>query len=178
MNIFICGDTHLGHQGITKFLRDDNITKERPWDNIEEMDEAIISNWNSVVRPQDKVYVLGDVVINRKHMHKIGQLNGTKILIAGNHDVMRTTEYLEYFKEVKGVGVLSDFVLTHIPIHPCSLERWSGSWHGHLHSKEVMLPNGNVDTRYMCLSMEHINFTPISLEDAKKKFYARKEGAI
>ena len=175
MNIFLAADLHIGHQGITKFLRSDNITKERPWDNIEDMDNALIENWNKTVGVNDKVYVLGDVVINRKHMHKIGQLNGVKILIAGNHDVMRTTEYLEYFKEVRGVGVLSDFVLSHIPIHPCSLERWSGNWHGHLHSKEITLPDGSVDTRYMCLSMEHINFTPISLEDAKKKYILRKE---
>ena len=175
MNIFLAADLHLGHQGITKFLRSDNITKERPWDNIEEMDEAIISNRNRVVSPLDKVYVLGDVVINRKHMHKIGQLNGVKILIAGNHDVMRTTEYLEYFKEVKGIGVLSDFVLTHIPIHPYSLGRWSGNWHGHLHSSQVLLPDGRIDTRYMCVSMEHIDFTHISLEDAKKKYILRKE---
>ena len=134
-NRFVISDTHFGHTNSWQKFKLPNGDPLRPFTSTEEMDEAIISNWNSVVRPQDKVYVLGDVVINRKHMHKIGQLNGTKILIAGNHDVMRTTEYLEYFKEVKGVGVLSDFVLTHIPIHPCSLERWSGGWHGHLHSK-------------------------------------------
>ncbi len=45
------------------------------------MDEAIISNWNSVVSPKDKVYVLGDVVINRSAMPLLGRLKVAKYLL-------------------------------------------------------------------------------------------------
>jgi len=178
MNTFLIADTHISHKGIVKFLREDG-TKERPWDNTEEMDEALVNNWNSVVRTKDTVYHLGDVVINRSALPVLSRLNGTKILVQGNHDVHRPSEYLEHFKSVNAYKVIDSFLLSHIPVHPCSIERWSGNFHGHLHSRSVMMykktlgPNGGSfvkDTRYLCLSVENINYTPISLEDAKKKF--------
>lgn len=184
-NVFITSDTHFGHHGVTKFLRDDG-SKLRPWDTIEEMDEALVENWNKVVRPQDKVYHLGDVVINRRAIPTLGRLNGEKILIKGNHDVFRLSEYAPYFKDIRGCGVLADFALTHVPIHPQSLERWKGNFHGHLHANRVMtevtrfsrsIGEHNtlvIDPRYLCLCVEHTNFTPVSLEDAKKMFEAQQ----
>lgn len=177
MNIFLVSDTHFSHRGIVKFLRADGVTKERPWDSIEEMDETLIKNWNSVVRPQDRTYHLGDVVINRSALPILNRLNGEKILVKGNHDVFRAEEYLAYFKDLRGNAVLDDFLLTHIPVHPASIERWKGNFHGHLHSNRVMhqYQDGGIlkirrDPRYLCLSVEQTNFTPISLEEAKKRF--------
>lgn len=183
---FVCSDTHFSHRGIVKFLREDNVTKERPWDNIEEMDEALVKNWNSVVRPTDTVYHLGDVVINRSALPILGRLNGTKILVKGNHDVFRAEEYLEYFKDIRGSAVLNNLVMTHIPLHPASIERWDGNVHGHLHSKRVMTVKQVIvnpgergshlgyeavpDPSYLCVSMENINYTPISLEEVMKRF--------
>lgn len=186
---FVCSDTHFPHRGIVKFLREDNVTKERPWDTIEEMDEALVKNWNSVVRPSDTVYHLGDVVINRSALPILGRLNGTKILVKGNHDVFRAEEYLEYFKDIRGSAVLNNLIMTHIPLHPDSIERWDGNVHGHLHSKRVMAESleyyhgiyksgagsfyhekRGIDPRYLCVSMEHINYTPISLEEVMKRF--------
>ena len=137
-SIFICSDWHLGHIGATRFLRDDG-SKLRPWDTIEEMDEALIERHNKVVRPQDTVYQLGDAVINRRAIPTIGRLNGTKILIKGNHDVFRLEEYLPYFKDIRGSSELAGFLLTHIPVHPNQLYRWKGNIHGHLHADRVML---------------------------------------
>jgi calcineurin-like phosphoesterase family protein len=75
---------------------------------------------------------------------------------------------------VRGVGVIDKFILTHIPVHPASLGRWEGNFHGHLHSNRVMRKDSPlsdvVDERYLCLCVEHTDFTPISLEDAKKRF--------
>lgn len=177
---FLAADTHFSHRGIVKFLREDNVTKERPWDTIEEMDEALVKNWNSVVRPTDTVYHLGDVVINRSALPILGRLNGTKILVKGNHDVFRAEEYLEYFKDIRGSAVLNNLVMTHIPLHPTSIERWDGNIHGHLHSKRVMTEYSGydeycfgemeIDKRYLCVSMEHIGYTPISLEEVMKRF--------
>lgn len=175
-NTFIVSDTHWGHAGVCKFLNDDG-TKLRPWDSYEEMDEAMIANWNAVVRPKDKVYHLGDVVINRRAFPTLARLNGDKVLIKGNHDLFRLEEYTPYFRDIRGFGALDGFALTHVPIHPDSLGRWTGNWHGHLHAHRVMTEYSGmneyhfgsmeIDKRYMCLSMEHINYTPISLEDAK-----------
>lgn len=174
---FICSDTHFSHRGIVKFLRADGVTKERPWDNIEDMDEALIENWNKVVKPTDTVIHLGDVVINRSALPILGKLNGIKKLVKGNHDVFRLEEYTPYFKDILGSKSYDDFILTHIPVHPASIERWKGNIHGHTHSNRVMHEVNmgwclkvEPDPRYYCVSMEHINYTPISWEDCKKRF--------
>lgn len=169
MNLFLCADLHLSHKGIVKFLRDDG-SKERPWDNIEDMNEALISNWNNVVKPKDTVVVLGDVVINRSALPLIARLNGVKELVKGNHDVFRDSEYLEYFSKVHSMKILDNFICTHIPIHPYSIGRWGGNFHGHLHSRVVLNRDGIPDSKYLCVSMEQINYTPISLEDTKLEF--------
>lgn len=182
-NTFICSDSHFSHRGIVNFLRADGVTKERPWDNIEDMDEALVKNWNSVVRPQDKVIHLGDVVINRSALPILSRLNGIKQLVKGNHDVFRLEEYAQYFENIHGCRSFDDFILTHIPVHPASIERWKGNIHGHTHSNRVMgqrwyrdeegewnYAKDIIDPRYLCVSMEHINYTPISWEDCKKRF--------
>lgn len=178
MNTFLISDTHFGHKGVTQFLRADGVTKERPWDSPEEMDEALVANWNSVVRPKDKVYHLGDVVINRRALATLGRLNGEKVLIKGNHDLFRLEEYTPYFKDIRGVGVLDRFVLTHIPVHPASIERWDANIHGHLHSNVVMdgvfdydtYENTTwVDKRYfsVCVEQPYMNYTPIPFETVR-----------
>lgn len=174
MNTFVISDTHFGHLGVTKFLNFDG-TKLRPWDNVEEMDEALVKNWNSVVKPKDKVYHLGDVVINRKALPTIGRCNGEKILVKGNHDIFKAEEYLAYFKDIRGCHVLDKYILSHIPIHTDSIERWDGNIHGHLHANKVMkkLYPGETDwkvedKKYFCASVEQIGYTPIPYEDVKK----------
>lgn len=174
-NIFLISDTHFSHKGIVNFLRADGVTKERPWNNIEEMDEALVKNWNSVVSPKDKVYHLGDVCINRSALKILSRLNGEKRLIKGNHDVFRVEEYAEYFKDIRAVHTLNEFILSHIPLHPTHvMERWKGNIHGHLHSSSVQMYQSAFDyvkdPRYLCVSVEQINYTPISFEEAKKRF--------
>jgi calcineurin-like phosphoesterase family protein len=71
--VFLVSDTHFGHAGVCRFMRNDGCTKFRPWDNADEMDEAMIEAWNERVRPNDKVYHLGDVVINRKALGHYAQ---------------------------------------------------------------------------------------------------------
>ncbi len=74
-------------------------------------------------------------------------------------------------------------VLSHIPLHPESLARWGANVHGHLHTNNVMkhdVKNPSkpmiIDDRYICVCMEQINYTPISLEDVKKKIPTRDLG--
>jgi calcineurin-like phosphoesterase family protein len=154
------------------------------------MDEAIIGNWNKTITSKDKVYVLGDVVINRKALKTLGRLNGEKVLIKGNHDLFRLEEYTPYFKDIRGFGVLDGMALTHVPIHPNSLSRWTCNVHGHLHSNKVMkarwyrdeegewnTTNDIEDLRYFCICVEQINYTPISLEELKKRIKERQECA-
>lgn len=173
MNTFLTSDTHFGHRLMCKVDESTGCTY-RPWDTIEEMNEALVDNWNSIVRPKDTIYHLGDVVINRSVLPILSRLNGKKILIKGNHDVFRAEEYLQYFTDLRGSATLDGMICTHIPIHPNSLERWGKNIHGHLHTHNVMREdwyNGIYpDPRYLCVSVEQTDYTPISLEDCKKRF--------
>lgn len=161
---FFIGDTHFGHSNILQFKRDDG-TPLRVFDSIEQHDEHMIERWNSVVRPCDKVYHLGDVVINRRCLPILGRLNGKKRLIRGNHDIFKTSEYMQYFEEVLAYRVFGEqrIICSHIPIHPESVARWTANVHGHLHYRKLE------DPKYLCVSVEHINYTPIELEEVLER---------
>ena len=168
--VFLVSDTHFGHTGVCRFLREDG-TKLRPWDDPEAMDEAMVKTWNETVRPNDKVYHLGDVVINRRALKTLGRLNGDKVLIRGNHDIFRDTEYREYFRELRAYHVMNGMILSHIPIHEESLGRFGTNIHGHLHSNRVK-KDGVIDPRYHCVCVEQTDFRPILFEDVIKRIEA------
>lgn len=169
--VFLVSDTHFGHAGVCRFMRNDGVTKLRPWDTPEEMDEFMVAAWNERVRPNDKVYHLGDVVINRRALSTLARLNGDKVLIRGNHDIFRDDEYRKYFRELRAYHVMNGMILSHIPIHEDSLGRFGTNIHGHLHANRVMKA-GSVDVRYHCVCVEQTNFAPILFEDAIKRITA------
>jgi calcineurin-like phosphoesterase family protein len=179
--VFLVSDTHFGHTGVCRFTRNDGVTKLRPWDDPDEMDEEMIRRWNDRVRPNDKVYHLGDVVINRKALKTMARLNGDKVLIRGNHDIFRDDEYREYFRELRAYHVMNGCILSHIPVHVESLGRFGVNIHGHLHANRVkkirgvnhktgeLLYSDENDVRYHCVCVEHTDFAPILLEDVYKR---------
>ena len=177
-SVFLVSDTHFGHAGVCRFMRNDGVTKLRPWDTAEEMDEFMVKAWNERVRPNDKVYHLGDVVINRKALGIMRRLNGDKVLIRGNHDIFKDTDYREHFRELRAYHVMNGVILSHIPIHSESLGRFGTNIHGHLHANRVMLPGFNgkitdiVDVRYHCVCVEQTDFAPILFEDVVKRIEA------
>jgi calcineurin-like phosphoesterase family protein len=160
---FLISDTHFGHAGMCRFTRHDG-SKVRPWNDPSEMDEALVAAWNAVVQPGDKVYHLGDVAMARKHIATLGRCNGTKVLIKGNHDLFNLADYAPYFKDIRGSHVLEGRLLTHIPVHPASLDRWGANIHGHLHSESVLGIDGTPDRRYVCVSVEQTGFAPVALD--------------
>jgi calcineurin-like phosphoesterase family protein len=176
-SVFLVSDTHFGHSGVCRFTRNDGVTKLRPWDNPEEMDEAMVKMWNETVGPKDKVYHLGDVVINRKALSIMHRLNGDKVLIRGNHDIFRDDEYRLHFRELRAYHVMNGMILSHIPIHEESLGRFGVNIHGHLHANRVMKakhPGANpvIDPRYHCVCVEQTDFRPILFEDVIKRIKA------
>ena len=171
--VFLVSDTHFGHAGVCRFTHGDTGVKIRPWTDPDEMDEAMVKLWNERVKPNDKVYHLGDVVINRKSLGIMSRLNGDKVLIRGNHDIFRDDEYRKYFRELRAYHVMNGMILSHIPLHPESLGRFGVNIHGHLHTNRVML-DGEIDPRYHCVCVEQTDFTPILFEDVIKRI--EKEG--
>lgn len=173
-NIFLVSDTHFGHAGVCRFMQNDGVTKLRPWDDPAEMDEAMVKLWNDTVRPNDKVYHLGDVVINRKALQIMHRLNGDKVLIKGNHDIFRLDEYTPFFRDIRGYHVLNGLILSHIPVHEESLARFGCNIHGHLHSNRVMRvkhkgATPEIDPRYFCACVEQTDFKPIAFEEVMKR---------
>jgi len=124
----------------------------------------MIEFWNDTVRPKDKVYHLGDVVINRKAFPTLDKLHGEKVLIKGNHDLFRLEEYTKYFKDIRAYHVLNNYILSHIPVHPDSKGRFKGNIHGHLHANVL------ADPWYQNVSVEQTNFRPILFEEFLKRF--------
>jgi len=176
-SVFLVSDTHFGHAGVCRFLRDDGVTKLRPWDNPDDMDEEMVKRWNETVRPNDKVYHLGDVVINRKSLSIMHRLNGDKVLIRGNHDIFRDDEYRQHFRELRAYHVMNGMILSHIPIHTASLGRFGVNIHGHLHANRVMAEvwgEYEIDPRYHCVCVEQTDFRPILFEDVIKRI--KEEG--
>lgn len=92
--LFFTSDTHFGHNNILRF-------GHRPFDNIDDHDNALIQNWNNTVRPNDTVFHLGDFAFgNSKDIQSyVEQLNGHIILIKGNHDD----------KNIQGAGITKLF---------------------------------------------------------------------
>jgi len=180
-SVFLVSDTHFGHTGVCRFTRNDGVTKLRPWDNADEMDEFMVKAWNERVQPTDKVYHLGDVVINRRALGIMRRLNGDKVLIRGNHDIFRDNEYRQYFRELRAYHVMNGLILSHIPVHEASLGRFGCNIHGHLHANRVMKARGvdartgeilysdEIDPRYYNVSVEQTDFAPILFEDVLKK---------
>jgi calcineurin-like phosphoesterase family protein len=149
------------------------------------MDETMVRRWNERVRPTDKVYHLGDVVINRKSLQILQRLNGDKVLIKGNHDIFKLEDYTQYFREVRAYHVMNGMILSHVPVHESSLARFGCNIHGHLHYQRVMRPRGvdartgeiqysdQIDARYWCACVEHTDYAPVLFEDAMRAIQAQ-----
>jgi calcineurin-like phosphoesterase family protein len=163
-NLFIISDTHFNNANILNFKRQDG-SPVRTFSSVEEMDEVMVERWNSVVRPQDKVYHLGDVSMSKVGIATVGRCNGHKRLVRGNHDTHPIKEYLKYFEEVYATRVLDHMLFSHIPVHPDSIGKHHANVHGHIHNPL----HDHYGPKYYNVSVEVIDFTPIALEDLKKK---------
>ena len=167
--IWFTSDLHFNHKRIIEYE-----PTTRPFASVEEMNETLIKNWNSVVQPEDTVYVLGDFIMGLADTVAaiLQRLNGTIILIRGNHDTkakldlykslgitVKDIEYLEY----KG----RFFILCHFPIASPEFIQMVVqdnsevvNLYGHLHSNA---PKGYVNGTYH-IGVDTNNLTPISIQ--------------
>lgn len=169
-NIWFVSDTHFQHANILKFLLRDG-SRMREFSCVEEMDERMIDNWNGVVKPQDKVYHLGDVSMTRRGIQLLRRCHGHKRLVRGNHDNFPIKDYLQVFTEVYGSRLLDRALLcTHIPVHPENLKpRWINV-HGHVHSN--VTPD-HYGPSYINVCVEYTNYTPVAMDDVLSNHRAR-----
>ena len=127
MKLWISSDHHFGHYNILRFTDDNGeLIRGKVFSDIQEHNEKIVAWHNELVRPEDHVYFLGDLAINRSGLLYVLRMNGHKRLVRGNHDIHKTKEYLKVgIEEIYGSRVFQNqdppVILTHIPIHPGSL---------------------------------------------------------
>lgn len=104
MNFYI-SDMHLGHKKIIQMSK-------RPFENVEEMQEKMIENWNSTVSENDEVYLIGDIFYkfggNMETLLK--RLHGHKHLIIGNHDMrlLKDKNACAYFDSIDHYKEIED----------------------------------------------------------------------
>lgn len=161
-DIFVISDTHFGHENIIKYC-------DRPFSNVDEMNHALVENWNKTVKDDDIVYHLGDVYFKNHHMLKA--LKGRKRLILGNHDNGKDQHLFNVFQKIMVWRMFPEFglLLTHVPVHESTLERHDGKHyysnlvnvHGHIHNKQ------SPTKFHRNVSVEMINYTPISIEELR-----------
>jgi calcineurin-like phosphoesterase family protein len=179
MKIFFISDTHFFHKNIIKYTN-------RPFLDVNKMNEYIINQWNNVVSENDIIYHLGDFAIgwdktfpDKKECYKhiMDQLNGKKILIKGNHDRESDNFYKDIgFSEVYPYLIVDGMLLTHYPLEINEYQKESLKQfiyklqnlynkykltkviHGHIHNNHCNLKN------HINVSVEAINYKPLELE--------------
>jgi calcineurin-like phosphoesterase family protein len=164
--IYFTADQHFGHKNIIRLCN-------RPFKTVEEMDKALIDNWNSVVKSEDVVYVLGDFSYKASHhlSYYTDQLNGHRHLIIGNHDRLPGLDYEKHFETVQNYFELEItprqyIILFHYPMLSWN-KRARGAIHlyGHVHTAGQMRQIENMKTWNVGVDVN--NFRPISYEDLK-----------
>lgn len=166
----LLSDPHFGHANVIRYC-------DRPYANVDEMNLAILKNCQTDIRPEDQVYILGDLAMNiARNAWLVEQIPGHKHLILGNHDHFRQVEkrlgsafeWIRDYAVVKPVEAPDErLVLLHFPI-----EVWNGrhrGWihaHGHSHGNtpHQRLLNGRVDVGVDCWNMH-----PVTYADAKAR---------
>lgn len=138
------------------------------------MNQSLTDNWNSVVTPQDTVYILGDFAykMQKRLSEYVEPLNGTKHLILGNHDRLPMVEYERNFATVQPYLELelrprTTIVLFHYPILSWN-KKAHGSWHiyGHVHTAGQLPSIAHLRT--WNASVEVNNYKPVSIDDLAK----------
>lgn len=178
MSTWFTSDLHFGHTNVIAY-------SSRPFADVDAMNEAIVTRWNERVSPTDTVWVLGDVALGRiaDTLPLVKLLNGTKVLVAGNHDrcwaghgkgvTAWTQNYLDAgFAEIRQgtvqLTIANQRVLAcHFPYRGDShdIDRYAearpvdrGSWllHGHVHDR------WRVRGRMINVGVDAWNHAPVS----------------
>lgn len=161
-SIWFISDTHFHHANIIKYCN-------RPFKDPEEMNEALIENWNAVVRPNDHVWHLGDVGLGFGGDASVlsavlRRLAGKKRLVIGNHDSIKSPvlhqsfEKIELWRGFKEHG----FTCVHIPLAIGHLRDGNVCVHGHIHNNVLE------DQHYINVCVEQTGYKPVHLDEIRK----------
>lgn len=171
--IYFTADTHFGHSAILQHCN-------RPFKDIEEMNEALIDNWNARVNPGDIIFHLGDFAFGHKKVWIpiLERLNGIKYLVLGNHDFKNMPDFArKYFKKVLQQLYISvegqKIYLNHYPFL-CygGVYRTDPVWQlfGHVHTGTIGQDTPRLVNLYPMqydVGVDNNNYAPISFAEVK-----------
>ena len=168
MNKYIISDTHFNHSNIIKYCN-------RPFKDVNDMNESIINNWNSIVKKEDIVYHLGDFFLGSKFELKdiVSRLNGQIYLIKGNHDRLTTKSYEDSgIIVLKGAPIILDeykVMLSHKPLPDSMIKAGYINVHGHIHDKrlEDIYDDSFSKFKHINVSCDVCDYRPILMEDLR-----------
>ena len=174
--LYFIADTHFDHANVIEY-------ENRPFSDVIAMNEGLIKNWNSVVKPEDTIYILGDFTLKHNFDAVKGycdRLNGHKILIRGNHDSLSINKYLAAgFEKICPLEVVENaldghrLVLSHYPPRPETMQGYNYYLYGHVHGK--WCPTEDKENA-LCVSCERIGYTPISLDGVGEMLRQKRAG--
>lgn len=174
-NKFFTSDPHFDHKKIIQYAN-------RPFDDVQQMNTALIDNWNKTVGPNDEIYCLGDFAFAPPdRMEQIAaQLNGKKYLILGNHDKKLSYGFKDQFEWVRHYHEVRD-VKPNIMLFHYAMRVWNkshhGSWHlyGHSHGSLPEDPTMKaMDVGVDC----HPEYRPFSYEEIKQVMDQRGQQTV
>ncbi|WP_373213525.1 metallophosphoesterase [Ruminococcus sp. 5_1_39BFAA] len=161
--IYFTSDLHLGHRGIIEM-------RNRPFENVEEMNHILLRNYNALVRKNDIVYILGDIchhMLVEQANELIGKMKGKKILVKGNHDKIYDKNLFDEVCDFKTISLNGIYLaLMHYPMLSWPKKN-SGSiqLHGHIHSDEMYnLENKIAGIRRYDVGVDANGFYPVSIK--------------
>lgn len=158
--IFFIADTHFGDKNIIKY-------EGRPFKDVEEMNNVLIENWNSVIGSMDTIFVVGDFISDRSYLDIIHKLKGKIKIIVGNHDISLIDDYRRYGNvEVFEYPIILDnfWMISHEPMYITENSPYANIF-GHIHNNPMYK---TVSTRSYCVCVERNNFKPICFDYIKK----------
>lgn len=178
---YFTADLHFNHKNIIKYCFRTPGRTNRQFEDVTEMNEHMIEQWNKTVNETDTVYLLGDVAFGNKDeaITLCNRLKGNKILIVGNHDLFAKGDYWTRagFSEVHKLGYgqllpYKEFYLSHYPYRDSLMEYdLRDHLHGHAaERKKVTLLHGHVHTQWKVqdnqinVGVDVWDYTPVSLE--------------
>ena len=139
MTTWVTSDLHFGHKNIMSFCPE---SRARFRNDVTYMNESMVKEWNDLIAPEDTVYILGDVAFmsGSDAGRTVMRLNGTKILVEGNHDrkTLQDATFRNAFAEVHKYLDINyngtKVVMFHYPIAEWDqMHRGAVHLHGHLH---------------------------------------------
>lgn len=147
-HLYLGSDLHIGHKGIHNF-RCMKYGFYRDFQDEAEHRAWLFAWWNENIKKRDTVYLLGDICFYEQDLIDVGTLPGRKVLVKGNHDVLKSIHYPKVFDQVHGLLRFKHAWFSHAPIHPVEL-RDKPNVHGHVHQHTLG------DTRYQNVCVEEL----------------------